>query len=140
MSHTLRRRKVIFPGRQVVANNLVKHQEMFSSNLPPWLEQDEPTIEEELETESSALQLETAEECVPLLKRTFPPSLKRADHTRFLMQALGRLPAGFAALDASRPWMLYWSLSAFAALGVDLSNYRERCVLRPWKKSCSGPA
>lgn len=126
MSHNSRRRKVIFPGRQIVASNLSKQTNMFASSLPLWLDHDEPLIEEELETESSALQLETAEECVPLLKRTFPPSLKRADHTRFLMQALGRLPAGFAALDASRPWMLYWSLSAFGALGVDLTMYRER--------------
>jgi len=126
MSHNSRRRKVIFPSRQVVVNNLTKQRKMFHSSLPPWLEHDEPIIEEELETESSALQLETAEECLPFLKRTFPPSLRRADHTRFLMQSLGRLPAGFAALDASRPWMLYWSLSAFGALGVDLANYQER--------------
>jgi len=126
MSHNSRRRKVIFPSRQIVANNLLKQQKMFSSNLPSWLEHDIPVIEEELDTESSTLQLETAEECIPLLKRTFPPSLARADHIRFLMQTLGRLPAGFAVLDASRPWMLYWSLSAFGALGVDLANYRER--------------
>lgn len=125
MSHHSRRHKIIFPSRQVVTNNLIKQRKMFPSSLPPWLEYDEPVIEEELETESSALQLETAEECVPLLKRTFPPSLARADHTRFLMQTIGRLPAGFAVLDASRPWMLYWSLSAFGALGVNLADFRE---------------
>lgn len=125
MSSSSRRRKVIFPGRQVVTAN-IERSNMFKSSLPLWLKQDEPVIEEELDTESSDLQLETAEECLPLLKRTFPPSLDRANHIQFLNVSLGRLPAGFAALDASRPWMVYWALSALAALGDDMTEWRVK--------------
>jgi protein farnesyltransferase subunit beta len=123
------RRRVIFPGRQVAAaadlSAAQRKSNMFISHLPSWLK-DQPLIEEELDTESSDLQLETAEECLPFLKRTFPPSLEKTKHVRFLEGSLGRLPAGFAALDASRPWMLYWALSALGALGEDLTEWREK--------------
>jgi hypothetical protein len=132
------RRKVIFPGRRVATASIVKRilpylkedkadmSSMSSMHLPMWLRQETPLIAEELDTESSELQIETAEECLPLLKRVFPPSLNKAKHVSFLSSCLGRLPAGYAALDASRPWMLYWAISAFGALGEDLKDLREK--------------
>jgi protein farnesyltransferase subunit beta len=46
-----------------------------------------------------------------------PPPLAADAHARFLAAALGPLPAGFASLDASRCWIVYWALHGLALLG-----------------------
>jgi len=106
--------------------------------LPTWLKSS-PNIQENLETETSEDQKETAEECLPFLLGTYVPKdgafetneyglarLERSNHVKFLKGALGRLPPGFAALDASRPWMLYWCLTGLSIMGEDVSIYREK--------------
>ena len=106
----------------------------MSNTLPIWLHQQFQIVDDDVPTESSELQVETEEECLPLLQGELLPrendaivtSLRREAHARFLRQSLGRLPAGFAALDASRPWMLYWCLTGLSVLGVDVRPYRER--------------
>lgn len=108
--------------------------------LPNWLKSI-PTIPKDLETETSEDQKETAEECLPFLLGTYVPKdgawafetneyglprLERPKHVKYLKGALGRLPPGFAALDASRPWMLYWCLTGLSIMGEDVSIYRKK--------------
>ncbi|KAL8669961.1 MAG: hypothetical protein Q9168_005473 [Polycauliona sp. 1 TL-2023] len=99
-----------------------------------------PPIRDELETETSASQDKTVEQCLPLLLgyessavghgQNPLASLDRAKHTKFLHRSLLPLPAGAVGLDASRPWMVYWALTALNILGEDVTPYRERYLGR----------
>ena len=46
--------------------------------------------------------------------------LQRGRHARYAGAGLGRLPASFASLDASRPWICFWVLHSLALLGAPL--------------------
>lgn len=117
--------------------------------FPAWLSLDPAIDDDNLDTETSDLQNANLDECLPLLLAapsvhaaagppfTLPP-LQRAKHAAFLRDFLGRLPKGYASLDASRPWMLYWSLAGQSIAGSDVSSYRQRylepllaCLLAP---------
>lgn len=105
---------------------------MLQGEFPLWLVQ-EPPIREHLSTQTSILQADTEEECLPFLLGEGDegagfvelPRLRRDKHVQFLQRFLGKLPTGFTALDASRPWMLYWCLNGLALLGKDVTTYRE---------------
>ncbi|KAK4190845.1 protein farnesyltransferase subunit beta [Podospora australis] len=93
-----------------------------------------PPIKDDLVTHTSELQDETVDIVLPFLSGEDEevqynehgvPNLTREKHIQFLQQSLGRLPGRFVAADASRPWFLYWCLSALAMLGEDVSSYRE---------------
>lgn len=90
-----------------------------------------PPILDELETESSDVQYETVEECLPCLSASSDPRLERDVHVRFLHRCLGTLPAKFVAYDPARPWLIYWVLTALSVLGEDIEQYRERCDSPP---------
>jgi protein farnesyltransferase subunit beta len=86
-------------------------------------------------TETSATQNETLEAVLPFIQGNpngFPlnefglPQLQRPKHVRFLSQCLGDYPSMMAVMDASRPWLVYWSLAGMAALGQDISGFRDR--------------
>lgn len=92
-----------------------------------------PPVRDALVTDTSTLQGRTVEVCLPLLggedessetNEHGVPRLDRERHVRFLHQCLGRLPGRFVAADASRPWFLYWCLSALAMLGEDVTTFR----------------
>jgi protein farnesyltransferase subunit beta len=92
-------------------------------------------LRDELVTESSEVEKETLEDVLPFLEgnpydfdlNSFGlPKLQRAKHAIFLRNALGEYPPQFAAMDAARPWLLYWSLQGLTCLGEDVSEYRER--------------
>jgi protein farnesyltransferase subunit beta len=92
-------------------------------------------IKDQLQTDSSEVEAETLEAVFPFLEgnpNDFPlnvfgiPQLQRKKHVAFLKQSLGDYPSGFAMMDASRPWLVYWSLQGMSALGYDISEYRER--------------
>ncbi|KAF2642577.1 CaaX farnesyltransferase beta subunit Ram1 [Massarina eburnea CBS 473.64] len=94
-------------------------------------------IIDELKTETSEVQDDTLEVVLPFLEgnpNDYPlnifgiPQLQREKHIAFLKQALGDYPSGFALLDASRPWLVYWSLQGLSALYYDISQYRERVI------------
>lgn len=94
-------------------------------------------VQDTFKTASSEVQDETLEVVLPFLESNpndFPlnlfglPRLQRAKHIAFLKMALGDLPSQFAMMDASRPWLVYWSLQGLVTLGVDISSYRERYV------------
>lgn len=95
-----------------------------------------PPIRDKLETETSVSQDKTVQQCLPLLQRLDTslvdcdgnglPKLDRAKHARFLHRSLQPLPAVAVGFDASRPWMVYWALTALSILGEDVTPYRER--------------
>lgn len=61
------------------------------------------------------------EQRVFLLARAAPragPPLRRAEHVAFLRAGLRRVPAGYAGLHASQPWLLYWMLHGLDLLGA----------------------
>lgn len=105
-----------------------------------------PAIQDALSTLTSRAQDATMHECLPFLRgqvehyeetdrhkheghldasgrvnRHGVPRLDRERHVRFLHRTLGPLPSVFIGADASRPWMLYWALSALALLGEEVS-------------------
>lgn len=60
--------------------------------------------------------------------------LLRDKHAAFLLSSLRALPESFVSLDASRPWICYWSLHALDLLGVrptdmfpDIVRWLGRC-------------
>ncbi|KAL8666985.1 MAG: hypothetical protein Q9202_000907 [Teloschistes flavicans] len=85
-----------------------------------------PPIRDDLETESSDLQYETVAECLPCLSASSDTQLTRDLHIRFLHHCLETLPPRFVAYDPSRPWLIYWVLTALSILGEDIEQYRER--------------
>jgi protein farnesyltransferase subunit beta len=95
-----------------------------------------PAIQDPLATETTDLQNQTREKCLPFLTGTHPsqrdhnehgvPALKRDLHIGYLYDSLEDYPAGFVAMDASRPWMVYWGLAGFAMLGEDTGRFRDR--------------
>lgn len=58
------------------------------------------------------------------------PALQRQDHISFLEDSLESYPEAFQRQDASRPWIVYWCVTALGMLGEDVSVYRQRYVLR----------
>ncbi|KAL4872920.1 hypothetical protein BDV12DRAFT_113429 [Aspergillus spectabilis] len=161
------RRKVRFPStthRAQVEN--LEPKNLRSSNPPlvsapkyyyPPLEQDvgmaEPTthaaipalftelpvIRDTLITETTELQYETVNKCLPFLTGTHAsqkgplsrygvPPLKRDEHIGYLYDSLEDYPSGFVGIDASRPWMVYWALAGLSLLGEDVSKYRQRVI------------
>jgi protein farnesyltransferase subunit beta len=80
-------------------------------------------------TGTSVQQDNTVNRVLPLLStRDRPlPALNRLAHIQFLESGLDeKLPDFMVALDASRPWIVYWCLVGLSMLGVDVTRYRER--------------
>ena len=78
-------------------------------------------------TRSTEVLAQTARVCEYGLSHPTPP-LEKQKHVAFLTM-LGLkdiLPRGFASLDASRPWMMYWVLCALKMLGDDITPHRQR--------------
>ncbi|KAJ5518569.1 hypothetical protein N7453_000991 [Penicillium expansum] len=109
-----------------------------------------PPIRDPLITETVDLQNATVEKCLPFLKGIHSsqkdfndhgvPALQRDLHTGFLYDALEDYPEGFVAMDASRPWILYWALAGLAMLKEETTRFRERVIatLRPMQNPTGG--
>jgi protein farnesyltransferase subunit beta len=112
-------------------------QQREQFDIPP-LFKELPVIRDLLMTESSRVQDETVEICLPFLSTTEPglqsselnrsgvPKLLKNDHLEYLFDSLEDYPSNFVGIDASRPWMVYWALAGLTLLGEDLTSYRER--------------
>uniref|UniRef100_A0A0G4I558 Protein farnesyltransferase subunit beta n=1 Tax=Chromera velia CCMP2878 TaxID=1169474 RepID=A0A0G4I558_9ALVE len=85
------------------------------------------TSTEQQETEQSVLSI--FKSFIDLQLKEDEVSIKRADHIAFLSKALEGLPEKLVSLDASRPWLSFWSLHALELLG-GLGD-KERKELRP---------
>lgn len=87
---------------------------------------DEP-YRDTLQTETSQQQENVEEMCRRMLNwaraNPFPaPNLARERHVQYLRCMLGPLPSAFVSLDASKPWIVYWTCNALALLGDDTSD------------------
>lgn len=96
-----------------------------------------PPVVDSLETETSYKQNEVVQDCLEYLTAKNEhlvynlrgvALLERETHKAFLHKGLGKYPDRFVPADASRPWYLYWCLSALTLLGEDVSSYREKLV------------
>lgn len=95
-----------------------------------------PILKDELVTPTSIAQDKVVEEVLPFMSGKDPeilelnshglPALLRRKHIKFCQYGLGKFPSQFQAMDASRPWLLYWNLAAMSFLGEDLGRWRER--------------
>lgn len=115
---------------------------------PPPLFTNLPFLRDAHETPSSNDQEATATSCMRYL--SYPedpfPVLDRVAHIAFLESGLeggktGKLPEYMVALDASRPWIIYWCLCGLASLGVDVKRrYRSRVVasIQPMQNRTGG--
>ncbi|KAI9714332.1 MAG: CAAX farnesyltransferase (FTase) subunit beta [Bogoriella megaspora] len=112
-----------------------------------------PPLQDEVQTKSSEIHNETRQKCLPFLTvnetggaleddlNSFGiPHLRRDQHIDFLEDALEDYPAGFVAMDASRPWLFYWSLAGLSCLGQDVSQYGPRLVktVAPFQNKSGG--
>ncbi|KAI7822802.1 protein farnesyltransferase subunit beta [Kickxella alabastrina] len=52
--------------------------------------------------------------------------LLRSKHEQFMHTALGGLPSGFVALDASQPWFSLWCLNSLDILGCEIDSLLRR--------------
>jgi protein farnesyltransferase subunit beta len=106
-------------------------------NLPFYFAGPGP-LQDDLETSTSAAQEKTMREVIDLMTgkgQTMTnvnayglPHLLKDKHAAFLRTILGRYPPPFQVMDASRPWLLYWALNGLRTLGVDVSEYKQRCI------------
>ncbi|KJE89422.1 farnesyltransferase [Capsaspora owczarzaki ATCC 30864] len=65
--------------------------------------------------------------------------LRRIQHVKYLKRGLFMpFPAGYVSLDASRPWLCYWSVHALALLGAELNVEQAEQVVQ-FLKRCRNP-
>lgn len=48
--------------------------------------------------------------------------LRKQEHTQFLASTFFQLPGKFVSLDASRPWLVFWTVHSLDLLGVALDQ------------------
>ncbi|KAF2224914.1 terpenoid cyclases/protein prenyltransferase alpha-alpha toroid [Elsinoe ampelina] len=114
------------------------HGWMGKLKITPALYSTLPILKDDLETETSVKQDAVAELCRQLmsgeereihdLNSHGIPKLQRQKHINFMHKSLGTYPPAYQAMDASRPWILYWALAGLAHMGEDVSIYRDRCM------------
>ncbi|KAF2136717.1 uncharacterized protein K452DRAFT_237052 [Aplosporella prunicola CBS 121167] len=101
--------------------------------VPPLYTSLPPTIDT-LETKTTAEQQDTVKKILPYysgnpynfkLNSYGIPKLLRNAHSQYLSEGLGEYPEGFVGMDASRPWIPYWSLCGLSLLGEDVSVFQE---------------
>lgn len=81
-------------------------------------------------TLTSQAQAETEDECAGWYADDAgqSPVLLRSKHVAYLNRCLDGLPSSFAALDASRTWILYWIVHALDLLGASPSEHYHGIV------------
>jgi protein farnesyltransferase subunit beta len=129
------------PGKPSKSTKQIDPPKMTSQQEPrpgiPALFTQPPPIRDPLVTETIELQNATLEKCLTFLKglhisqkssfnASGVPALERDSHVAYLYDSLEDYPAGFVAMDASRPWMVYWALAGLTLLGEDPTRFRER--------------
>ncbi|ETV95202.1 hypothetical protein, variant 1 [Aphanomyces invadans] len=64
------------------------------------------------------------------LNDRFEVRLLREKHVPYLVRGLEYLPPGFASMDASRPWFMYWILHSLELLDdeADVAAFASRCI------------
>lgn len=77
------------------------------------------TLDEQAGTEQL---IKTLLETTASLDGTEPTVLRKREHSTFLAGSLFQLPAPYVSLDASKPWLLFWTLQSLDILGVPVDN------------------
>lgn len=96
------------------------------SHLPPLVDTlKTKTSEDQQETVKSILPYHTSNPTGFDLNSHGVPHLVRKKHLEYAEDGLTEYPAQFVVIDASRPWIPYWSLFAISVLGGDTSKFRE---------------
>lgn len=49
-------------------------------------------------------------------------TLRKNEHAQYLASLFFKLPAGYVGLDASRPWLMFWTVHSWDLLGVALDQ------------------
>lgn len=114
------------------------HGWMGKLKIAPALYSTLPILPDDFKTPTSIAQAKVAETCRKLmsgeereiheLNNHGIPRLQRQKHIKFMHKNLNTYPPPYQAMDASRPWILYWALAGLAHMGEDISMYRERCM------------
>ena len=93
------------------------------------------TLTEQSETEqlisnllSLTAPLEPSDETNPRAAIT----LRKHEHNVFLASTLFRLPAGYVSLDASKPWLLFWTAHSLDLLGIALDQGTKNRYVLLW--------
>ena len=85
------------------------------------------TLHEQEETEQLIKHL--LETTAPL-DGSQPTTLRVGEHNAFLANGLFKLPAPYVALDASKPWLLFWTFQSMDILGISYDqNIRNQYAL-----------
>ena len=48
--------------------------------------------------------------------------LRKGDHIKYACSTMNHLPAPYVSLDASRPWLMFWTMHSLDLLGCGLDN------------------
>jgi len=81
------------------------------------------TLYEQADTEDL---LNTLLETIAPLDGADPTILRRGEHNVFLGSTLFKLPGGYVALDASKPWLFFWTMHSLDILGIALDQEMKR--------------
>ncbi|KAK3381423.1 terpenoid cyclases/protein prenyltransferase alpha-alpha toroid [Podospora didyma] len=126
-----------FSGRFEPADEEFVIEHTYPAYMIPDLFTVAPPVRDALVTATSRAQDKTVDICLPFLSGEDDvfkynehgvPRLNKTNHIKFLHRSLEPLPGGFILMDASRPWFLYWSLSAMTMLGEDVSVYKDAII------------
>ncbi len=107
--------------------------ETINNDTPNKYSKNELPIKNTLITKTLEDQLETETLCLHLYHEANRSStsifLDKEKHNMFLIQPFMRpLPGGFVALDASKPWMVYWVANSMGLLGFDYTLFHQGMV------------
>jgi protein farnesyltransferase subunit beta len=88
------------------------------------------TLEEQAETESLIFELlklvSTTEEDDDQKAANAGLHLRKGDHVKYVCQTVNHLPAPYVSLDASRPWLLFWTMHSLDLLGCALDDETKK--------------
>lgn len=93
-------------------------------SLPPAL-----TADEQNTTTASTSHSPTTRASLPIASAT---TLRKADHVPYICSTMYHLPAPYVSLDASRPWLLYWTMHSLDLLGCAVDQHsKDRYASHP---------
>lgn len=119
---------------------VMAHGQISAVLTMPWT----PTPTDGLMTETLTSQLEVEQTISSILSEAMVDSTRQLElhkdhHLRFITGLLKRpLHPGFVALDASRPWLLYWTVHSLALFEGELDPVARGRVVETLR-ACQNP-
>lgn len=65
--------------------------------------------------------------------------LRKAEHLQFFQSLFFKMPPPYVSLDASRPWLMYWTVHSWDLLGIALDQNTKDRYVYPCTSSRSAP-